>query len=199
VPEAITGCVFRLCDIRNARFIGNTNVFSNNIEDCDFRNSDLSGCSIETRGVLRTSFVKSKLVAADFTKCKQIVECNYKWSLCNGMNIEGVLVSGNNFTHVDISQLAVKKGTIFTRNDFSYANLSGYDFSDGGYIYPNRLVYTNLSNCKLQGANFKGSDVLFANFKDAKLDEASFTRDQLQYIKLSQMQLDEIEQFDEDD
>jgi uncharacterized protein YjbI with pentapeptide repeats len=199
IPGALTGCVFRLCDLRQAQFNGDKQVFDNNLEDCDFRNADLSDCQIATRGVARCLFVKAKLVCADFSRCKEIIDCDFRWTNCNGMNLEGVWVLNNNFTFVDLSRIAPKKGVIFKDNDFSYTNLTGYDFSGMDFSFPNRLVYTDLSNCQFQGYDLSSSYILYANFKDANLQEAVFTEKQLLHLKLSSRQQSEIIQDSDDD
>lgn len=200
VPGALTGCVFRLCDLRNTQFNGDLQVFDNNLEDCDFRNADLSGCKFATRGVARCRFDKAKLQNVDFSGCKEISDSNFKWTVCNGMNLDGVWVLNNDFSYVNLSRLTPKNGAIFKGNDFSYTNLSGYDLGSMSISLENRWICTNLSNCNLKEYDFCSSQVLYPDLKDADLQEAVFDKEQLKYVKLSTLQQNAIiETSDEDD
>jgi uncharacterized protein YjbI with pentapeptide repeats len=195
VPGAITGCVFRLCDLRQANFIGDKQVFDNNLEDCDFRNSDLSDCRIAVRGVARCSLIKAKLVCADFSQCKVIKNCDWRWSDCKGMNLDGVWVLNNNFTAVDLSKLVPLKGAMFYGNDFSFTNFTGYNFGVEAVLIGNRLIKTNLTDCNLGGAWLNDAVIRKPDLHGAKLQGAHIKAEQLQLVNLSEKQLREIQLY----
>jgi uncharacterized protein YjbI with pentapeptide repeats len=199
VPGAITGCVFRLCDLRQAEFIGDKRVFDNNLEDCDFRNSDLSDCRIVTRGVARCKLVKVKLVCADFSQCKVIKDCDWRWSDCKGMNLDGVWVSGSNFTFVDFSQLQPKSGAVFYGNDFSYTNFTGYNFGVETVLIGDRLINTNLTDCNLPAAWLNDAMLQYPELHGANLQGAHLTAEQLKWVNLSDKQLRSIKLYQDDE
>jgi uncharacterized protein YjbI with pentapeptide repeats len=193
VPGALTGCVFRLCDLRNTHFNGDLQVFNNNLEDCDFRNADLSGCKFATRGVARCRFDKAKLQNVDFSGCKEINSCDFRWSNCIGVNLTGISFKNNNLTFVDLSRLQPKRGAVFYGNDLSYTNFEGYDFGAEAVLIGNQLIYTNLTNCNLTDAWLNDSKILYPILQGADLKGAHFKSEQLKHVNLSKKQLQEIE------
>jgi uncharacterized protein YjbI with pentapeptide repeats len=183
--------VFRLCNLRGARFSGDSAGNGSIIVECDFRNSDLSGCRFEACRIRLSCFLKAKLNQVNFSQCVQLINCNFQWSVCRGINLGAIRIYDNDFSFVNLSGIREKRGGLFYGNDFRSASLSGYDFSSGGYL-PNRLIYTDLSDCNLENADFRTSEVFFPDFTGASLKNALFHQEQLRYVKLSSRQKREI-------
>ncbi|HBF37687.1 MAG TPA: hypothetical protein DDW50_10235, partial [Firmicutes bacterium] len=128
IPGMLDDNAFRLCDMREARFLGNADEFANLLSGCDFSNSDLTACQFEVKGIKNTAFTKSKLLNVTFSRCRDISDCDFRGSSCIGMNIAGVWLYNNDFSGVDLSQIKPRKEGIFVGNNFTNASLAGYDF-----------------------------------------------------------------------
>jgi uncharacterized protein YjbI with pentapeptide repeats len=192
--------VFRLCDLRGVLFSGDYNKTVNIMAGCDFRGSDLSESRFAFNRVARTNFTKAKLIGANLTQCKSFNKCNFKSIRCAGSNLDGLTLSECNFTKVDLTMLTPKSGAIFAENNnFTQANLSGYDFSVTGYLWANNLTNANLSNCNLEDADLSTSKLLNTNFSGANMNQAFLETGQLEWIRLSAKQRNEIQLINEDD
>ena len=188
VPGTLHETVFRLCDLRNAQFIGDPANDDNMMFDCDLQNSNLTEARFELNMIATTSFTKGKLIAADFSSCGSLSGCNFSWSSCAGMDLGRLAVDDCIFTHVDLSRMKTMTGALFSGNDFSYADLACYDFGICSYGDGNKLIHTNLSYCKLDYTNFTSSKLMKPVFEGAKLNGAIFKAEQLDYAGLTMMQ-----------
>lgn len=192
-------CIFRQCDLKGAKFTGDVKRTANLMSGCDFRNSDLTECQFSINRIAKSIFTKTKLIGADFTKCGTIQACNFQWSNCAGLNLEGIEVVKSNFAKVDLTMLKVKNGTEWIDNNFTYANLSGYDFTIAGYTAANNLTCTNLSHCNLEAADLTASTLLNTNFTGAKMNRAILDKSQLEWVRLSAQQRNQIRLAEEDE
>jgi uncharacterized protein YjbI with pentapeptide repeats len=182
VPGHLADGIFRLCDLRGAKFIGAPWQANSMIAGCDFRNSDLTGCRVEAHWISKSNFTMAKLSGVHFATCQLISMSNFQWSICNGIDFGEVDFQSNDFSFVNLSQMKTMKGATFVDNNFTRASLAGYSFRSGGYLY-NKLVYTDLSNSNLEGVDFSGSYLVFPDFQGAILNDACFHKGQLPYIK----------------
>jgi uncharacterized protein YjbI with pentapeptide repeats len=196
----LSNIVFRLCDLRGVQFNGDYNKTVNIMAGCDFHGSDLSESRFELNRISKTNFTKAKLIGVNFTPCKSIGKCNFKGIRCAGLNLNGLTLSECNFTKVDLTMLTPKNGAIFAENNnFTGTNLSGYDFSVTGYIWANNLTSANLSNCDLEDADLSTSKLLNTNFNGANMNQAVLDSGQLEWVRLSAKQRNEIRLINEDD
>lgn len=186
--------VFRLCDMRNAKFTKTSNQSDAEIiiDHCDFRNSNLSESIFEVDHIIQANFIKTNLTSADFSKCQSISKSDFRGCLCHAINFEGQILYQNNFSKVDLSRMKMKIGTVFIENNFTYTRFSGCDFTLCGYECANCLIQADFSNCNLEQADFTTSNVILTSFNGANLNNAVFTEEQLSYLQLSPMQRNSI-------
>ncbi|HEX3043187.1 MAG TPA: pentapeptide repeat-containing protein [Bacillota bacterium] len=192
VKMTICNCQFRLCDLRKAQFSGDAKRSVNQMSGCDFRNSDLTEARVTLHRIAKTNFGKAKLIGADFTGCNIIQECNFRWSGCAGLNLNGLMIEKSNFIKVDLTFLKPKSGAVFNENNFSHANLSGYDFTVAGYPFANDLTCANLNCCNLEEADLSTSKLINTEVEGANLNQAILSEEQLPWVKLSAKQRSEI-------
>lgn len=192
-------CIFRQCDLKGAKFTGDVKRTVNLMSGCDFRNSDLTACQFSINRISKTNFTKAKLIGADFSNCGTIQECNFQWSGCAGLDLAGIEVEKCNFVKVDLTMLKVKNGTWWTDNNFTYANLRGYDFTVAGYAAANNLTCACLAHCNLEEADLTASTLLNTDFEGAKMSQAILEESQLEWVRLSAKQRNEIVLADDDE
>jgi uncharacterized protein YjbI with pentapeptide repeats len=186
-PGPLVDGVFRLCDLRGAKFIGAPEEIDNIIFDCDFRNSDLTGCCFDVYRISKGIFTRTLLSHASFASCNKITLSDFRWAVCVGMDLGQIEIYNCDFSFVDLSKMKTMKGSLFAGNNFAHTNLSRYSFKSGYWF--NHLVCTNLSDCNLEGVDFTSSYLIFPNFTGAILKEVRFSKEQMQYvINLTSMQ-----------
>lgn len=196
IDEVQQDNVFRLCDLKKARFQGKT--AETTLVNWEFRNCDLTEAQFEVTAVMDSVFLKSKLNATDFSGCERISGCDLRYCSCFKLNLEGVWVEGCDLRYLNLSQLKEKAGAYFYDNYLLGANLSGHDFSGPGY-FSNMLREADLSDANLEGLDLRGSDLQGAALNGARLREAVFHSRQLEDIRLSTRQRGEIRISAEDD
>lgn len=197
LPGRIFSNVFCLSDLKRVKFLGDKDDFGSKIYKGDFRKCDLSGSEFCVESIAKAKFIKANLDGATFYT-REIAECDFRWASCFKINLEHANVRHCSFSWVDLSKMKVMKNISFTGNDLSYANLSTFDF-EGELFARNKIVYTKLKNCNLKNINMKRNEVIFPDLDGAILENAKFRREHLNYMKLSQKQLSEIEILEEGD
>lgn len=188
VAETWEDCVFRLCDMRDAKLLGTQNQATVCMRHCDFHKANLSNCQIAIQLIAQTCFVQAALTNANLTGCESISECDFRWSNCLSLNLAGTIICNSDFTFVNLSKMKTMKEIAFSDNNLSHTNLSGFDFGSGGYQWPNYLNNTDLSRCNLRDADLSTSYIRMPNFKDANLKGATIHEKQLQYTNITPFQ-----------
>lgn len=196
IDEVLQDNVFRLCDLKKARFQGKTAETA--LVNWEFRNCDLTEAQFEVTAIMDSVFLKSKLNATDFSGCERISGCDFRWSACFKLNLAGVWVEGCDLRYLNLSQLKEKAGAYFYDNYLLGANLSGYDFGGDGRLV-NMLREADLSYANLEGIDLCGSDLQGADLSGARLRGALLHSRKLEDIRLTTRQRGEIRIIAEDD
>lgn len=192
IPGSMRKNGFQLCDLRNARFIGDPDDSDSIMGQNDFRNANLSGAKFEFNQLTEVNFTKARLYGVDFSGCRRMSACQFEWSQSGELHFGSLTIYQSDFTGVDLSRLKLSKGCGLVGNNFYFANLSRLDLTTCDEFSENQLILTNLSNANLSGLDFTTCNVRRANFNGANLKAAKFTETQLRYLELSAGQRREI-------
>lgn len=146
-------CIFVKSDLRG-----------NSFEECTFQDCNFSMTEIEGTGFRNASFIGSKILGIDFTRCN-----NFAFSF----RFENCIMDYCTFFGTKLDKTPFEKCSL-KEVDFTEANLSSSLFTDSdltGALFSN----TNLENANLRGATNFSIDPEFNKIKNAK-----FSSDQLE-------------------
>jgi uncharacterized protein YjbI with pentapeptide repeats len=152
ITGSMRRCVLPQCNLRNAVIVGN------DMEECDFRDSDLSESRMALRRIFKTNFMKTRLNGTDFANCRKMTECDLRYSSCAGLNLAGVTLKDSDWSGVDLSLMKFRQGTAFLGNKLINTNLSRFDFREAVFS-ENELRFTHLSGAHLEEVDFSTCEV----------------------------------------
>ena len=162
-PERLDGAVLRGVSIQ-----GEISFDKCQLNNSDFRDSNLKSVSFEQTTLRDSDFSNSKLEnvhfgGADFTK----------------INFSDVQFSNMEFNEVDLR-----------RADFSRSDLENESF-EGSLLMGANFRGTNLKNTNFRGSNLHKADITGANLSEANLEQADLARADLYGARLTGANLQE--------
>lgn len=185
-------------DLRHGKFSGGNfsgaNISNSNLQGADLSETNLKDATLiscDLRGVkldgaiLRDADLqKSCLAGTDFTRIKDLTQCNLSETDLTQVNLHsvedlrGTNFSGCNLSRADLSGRplvglqftnAVFIGTVLTGADISYADFSGADMRSVDFRGVQCLTHSNFSSAILRGADLRGVDVEGVSFMNADM------------------------------
>lgn len=198
---------FSSSNLKNCKFIGSDMqgllLKSNNVDTCDFSNSELRNCTFQSSFIRKSHFSHSDLSDSQL-KSNNIDSCDFSHSNLADNQIQGTHLNNTSFADSSLEDAYFVKSSILACNfngaDFTGVVLESSAFQKcmvSGAVWKNTsfkstyitdIVFSGLvDNC-----SFENCDVARVTFKDATITNTFFKGNSLKKISFENCIVDRI-------